>query len=130
IEISRGLYKHWVIYVGYGYVIHHQSVPSVISFSVAVYSSTGDTMNKENLENVAGNEEYQINNQLDNKHEPRPIEDILQEAESLVGRGFSYNVATSNCEHFATMLRYSNTELNYTDATYKCLKVTGLETVN
>lgn len=56
-------------------------------------------MKKEKLQDVAGNDKYRINNHLDDTYEPRPIEDILQEAERFVGKEFSYNVVKSNCEH-------------------------------
>ncbi len=65
-------------------------------------------MKRERLEDVAGDDRYHINNYLDKRYKPRPIDDILQDAESSVGREFPYNVATSNCEHFATLLRYGN----------------------
>ncbi len=96
-------------------------------------------MKKETLQQVAGNDKYCINNQLDDLYKPHPIEDILQEAERFVGKEFPYNVVTSNCEHFATLLRYgkpqsqqvqfsmtSHTELY---CTHKCLKITGLQTI-
>lgn len=97
-------------------------------------------MKRERLEDVAGDDRYHINNRLDKRNEPRPIDDILQDAESSVGREFPYNVATSNCEHFVMLLRYgkpqsqqvqlfgmtSHTELY---CTHKCLKITGLQTI-
>ncbi len=97
-------------------------------------------MTRERLEDVAGNDSYRINNYLDELYEPRPIDDILQHAESSVGMEFTYDVATSNCEHFVMLLRYgkpqskqvqlfgmtSHTELY---CTHKFLKITGLQTV-
>lgn len=97
------------------------------------------TVKKQKLQEVAGNDTYHINNHLDNLYEPRPIQDILRDANSFVGKEFSYNVVTSNCEHFATLLRYgkpqskqvqfgmtSHTELY---CTHKCLKITGLQNI-
>uniref|UniRef100_A0A673I951 LRAT domain-containing protein n=1 Tax=Sinocyclocheilus rhinocerous TaxID=307959 RepID=A0A673I951_9TELE len=99
IEISRKGYQHWTIYAGDGYVIH---------LVKDQHSDAGATVKKEKLEDVADNDEYRINNHLDDQYKPRPIEDILQEAENLVGREFPYNLLSSNCEHFVTLLRYGN----------------------
>uniref|UniRef100_A0A673I5P9 LRAT domain-containing protein n=1 Tax=Sinocyclocheilus rhinocerous TaxID=307959 RepID=A0A673I5P9_9TELE len=113
IEISRKGYQHWTIYAGDGYVIHlvkdrdHDCFYFSISFSIE-HSDAGATVKKEKLEDVADNDEYRINNHLDDQYKPRPIEDILQEAENLVGREFPYNLLSSNCEHFVTLLRYGN----------------------
>ncbi len=69
----------------------------------------------------------------------RPIEVILPEAENFVGVEFPYDLLSSNCEHFVTLLRYgwsqsqqvhfgmtSHTELY---CTHKCLKIIGLQTI-
>ncbi len=96
-------------------------------------------MTTETLKNVAGNDEYLINNHLDEIYDQRRSLNILFEARNLVGKECPYNVLTSNCEHFATLLRYGNpqskqvrfgmtshTELN---CTHKCLKSTELQTI-
>ncbi|RXN15574.1 HRAS-like suppressor 3 [Labeo rohita] len=64
------------------------------------------TVKKEKLEDVVGNNEYRINNLLDKQHQPRPIPDIIQNAESYVGKTLPYGLLTRNCEHFVTKLRY------------------------
>ncbi|RXN15575.1 collagen alpha-1(XIV) chain-like protein [Labeo rohita] len=48
------------------------------------------TVKKEKLEDVVGNNEYRINNLLDKQHQPRPIPDIIQNAESYVGKTLPY----------------------------------------
>uniref|UniRef100_A0A672K2S7 Retinoic acid receptor responder protein 3-like n=1 Tax=Sinocyclocheilus grahami TaxID=75366 RepID=A0A672K2S7_SINGR len=115
IEIDRRLYQHWhwAIYVGDGYVLHLVKICEFfVSFVWTSCAKPGKdgraTVKKEKLEDVANNDEYRINNRLDNQYEPRPIKDILQDAENLVGREFPYNVLSSNCEHFATLVRYGN----------------------
>ncbi|XP_050957444.1 phospholipase A and acyltransferase 3-like [Labeo rohita] len=97
IEISRDGYQHWAIYVGNGYVIH-----------LVKDSDTGakGTVKKEKLKDVVGKDKYQINNHLDKIYVPHPTEDILQKAISYVEEKFPYNMASSNCEHFVTLLRY------------------------
>uniref|UniRef100_A0A8C1LFZ7 LRAT domain-containing protein n=1 Tax=Cyprinus carpio TaxID=7962 RepID=A0A8C1LFZ7_CYPCA len=86
IEIFRDGYQHWAIYVGDGYVIHLVTACEVFCLFVI-------TLKKEKLQDVAGNDKYRINNHLDDTYEPRPIEDILQEAERF---------------HCATLVRYGN----------------------
>ncbi|RXN05242.1 collagen alpha-1(XIV) chain-like protein [Labeo rohita] len=51
------------------------------------------TVKKEKLEDVVGNNEYRINNLLDKQHQPRPIPDIIQNAESYVGKTLPYGLA-------------------------------------
>ncbi|ROL47133.1 HRAS-like suppressor 3, partial [Anabarilius grahami] len=89
IEIFRGTYQHWAIYVGEGYVIH--LAPPSEHAQAGAYSMI-------------------INNLLDEKYEPRPIRDVLRDAHSLLGKELTYNVFTMNCEHFVTELRYGKPE--------------------
>lgn len=66
---------------------------------------------KEELYEVVGNDEYCVNNLLDEEYEPRPIQDILREAQRLSKkRDLPYNIVTNNCEHFVTELRYGKPE--------------------
>uniref|UniRef100_A0A8C2BQU1 LRAT domain-containing protein n=1 Tax=Cyprinus carpio TaxID=7962 RepID=A0A8C2BQU1_CYPCA len=107
IEIFRGLYQHWAIYVGDGNVIHvvlpsentdagGSRVKSVLRNKAIV--------KKEKLQDVVSSDKYRINNVLDEKYQPLP--DILQKAENLVGETLPYDLLTRNCEHFVTQLRY------------------------
>ena len=65
---------------------------------------------KEGLWDVVGEDEWKINNLLDKKYEPRPAHVIIQEAESLLNQELPYSVFQSNCEHFATELRYGKAQ--------------------
>ncbi|KAF5896026.1 HRAS-like suppressor 3 [Clarias magur] len=65
---------------------------------------------REKLSDVAGNDKYTINNQLDTKYKPHPVDEILKEAESFVGMDLPYSVVSQNCEHFVTCLRYGKPE--------------------
>uniref|UniRef100_A0A8C1LI72 LRAT domain-containing protein n=1 Tax=Cyprinus carpio TaxID=7962 RepID=A0A8C1LI72_CYPCA len=117
IEIFRDGYQHWAIYVGDGYVIHLVTACEVFCLFVI-------TLKKEKLQDVAGNDKYRINNHLDDTYEPRPIEDILQEAERF---------------HCATLVRYGNPQSKQVQfsmtlhtelyCTHKCLKITEVQTV-
>uniref|UniRef100_A0A8C1N748 Retinoic acid receptor responder 3-like n=1 Tax=Cyprinus carpio TaxID=7962 RepID=A0A8C1N748_CYPCA len=109
IEIFRGTYQHWVIYVGEGYVIHlapPSEHPQAGAYSMMSVLSDKATVKKEELYEVVGNDEYCINNLLDEKYEPRPVQEILWDAHSVLGQERPYCVFRGNCEHFVTELRY------------------------
>ncbi|XP_050960327.1 phospholipase A and acyltransferase 1-like, partial [Labeo rohita] len=110
IEIFRDGYQHWAIYVGVGYVIHVVSDSEHADTGASKKSKKDGnvTVKKEKLQDVVGNDEYRINNHLDEKYNPLPIEEILQEAEHFVGREFPYDLLLRNCEHLATLLRYGS----------------------
>ncbi|XP_056625863.1 retinoic acid receptor responder 3-like isoform X1 [Triplophysa dalaica] len=113
IEIFRSGYQHWAIYVGNGFVVHlappteHANAGACSMISVTCDRAT---VKKEEIWNVVGSDKYSINNLLDENYEPRPIREILREAESLVGNKLPYCVFRGNCEHFVTELRYGKPE--------------------
>ncbi|KAK7141173.1 hypothetical protein R3I93_015357 [Phoxinus phoxinus] len=113
IEIFRGTYQHWAIYVGDGFVIH-LAPPSehaqAGAYSMMSVLDEKATVKKEQLCKVVGNDEYRINNLLDKEYEPRPIHAILRDAYGLLGRELPYSVFTWNCEHFVTELRYGKAQ--------------------
>ena len=65
---------------------------------------------KEELWDVVGTNQWQINNLLDKEYEPRPAHVIIREAESLLNQELPYCVFRSNCEHFVTDLRYGKAQ--------------------
>ncbi len=88
-----------------------------ISFSIAEHADAGVSrfksvchnkaiVKKEKLQDVVGSDEYRIHNVLYKEYQPLHISQILQNAESLVGKVLRYNLLTHNCEHFVTLLRY------------------------
>ncbi|VTJ50882.1 Hypothetical predicted protein [Marmota monax] len=129
IEIFRGGFEHWAIYVGKGYVVHLASpilIPStqdsrtshvnhmkgingdVAGSGVNSFTVLGDTaiVTKELLSVVAGGDAYRINNKNDEEYDPLPPQKIVQQAEKMVGKEVSYSVTSNNCEHFVNALRY------------------------
>ncbi|TSK28109.1 HRAS-like suppressor 3 [Bagarius yarrelli] len=113
IEIFRRTYRHWGIYVGDGFIIHlappcehaHAGANSMMS---VLYDKA--VVKKEQLWDVAGNDQYSVNNLLDEKYEPHPVNVILQEAHALLEMELPYCVLQRNCEHFVTELRYGKPE--------------------
>lgn len=78
---------------------------------------------KEQFWDVVGGDKYAINNLLDEKYDPRPIDDILQETHSLLGQELPYCVLRRNCEHFVTELRYGKPESRQVRAqTFLCFR--------
>ncbi|KAF6334082.1 hypothetical protein mRhiFer1_014084 [Rhinolophus ferrumequinum] len=103
IEIRRPVYKHWVIYVGDGLVVH---VTTTGSGSSGNHPCIMVEVKCERLQDVVGNDGYSVNNYLDNKYRPRPTNKIVNLAKKKIGETWRYNLLISNCEHFATEMRY------------------------
>uniref|UniRef100_A0A1B8Y5V6 LRAT domain-containing protein n=1 Tax=Xenopus tropicalis TaxID=8364 RepID=A0A1B8Y5V6_XENTR len=92
IEFVRlwGAYSHWGVYVGDGNLVHLQH-GKVLEQSVA---------------SVAKGSKYRVNNSYDKYYEPRRKDVIVAMAKQHVGQKMTYNLCKSNCEHFATLMRY------------------------
>ncbi|XP_033021506.1 phospholipase A and acyltransferase 2-like [Lacerta agilis] len=109
IEISRLGYQHWAIYVGDGYVVHLTSADGGIGNSLPIPLSANTKkalVKKEKLSEVAGKDNWKVNNEKDREYKVRPINEIISMANKYVGMEIDYNVIKMNCEHFAAKLRY------------------------
>ncbi|XP_047658552.1 phospholipase A and acyltransferase 3-like [Tachysurus fulvidraco] len=133
IEIYRLIYQHWGIYVGDGYIIH-LAAPSEDAHpgasSMMFVLSDKALVKKEELSFVVGDDEYKVNNLLDDEYEPRPVHAIVHEAYSLLGRELPYSVISSNCEHFVTDLRYGKAESRQVRKAVEVVAGVGLEVVD
>ncbi|KAF3815796.1 hypothetical protein GH733_016230 [Mirounga leonina] len=113
IQIFRIGYEHWAIYVGDGYLpmtmvvsLIPGEIPwvrSSITFSVL---SSRAVVKRELLRDVVGGCCYKVNNLLDNRYRPRPVNQIIYSAKQMVGQEMEYSLLHKNCEHFVTNLRY------------------------
>ncbi|XP_063045997.1 phospholipase A and acyltransferase 3-like [Engraulis encrasicolus] len=113
IEVSRGLYQHWAVYVGDGHVIHlapptEQASDNTFSLMMSVTCDKAK-VKKEELEKV-GTDDWVVNDTLDEKYDPLSPEEIIKKAESMLGQQLPYSVITENCEHFSKNLRYDKPE--------------------
>ncbi|XP_072289452.1 phospholipase A and acyltransferase 3-like [Eucyclogobius newberryi] len=113
IEIFRGSYQHWAIYIGNGFVVH--LVPPCESAGAGANSVMSVLAEKaivkeEELWDVVGTNKWSINNILDEKYTPRSTEVIIREARRKVGQEIPYCVFRGNCEHFVNELRYGQPE--------------------
>ncbi|XP_045704427.1 uncharacterized protein LOC123825151 [Phyllostomus hastatus] len=100
-------YEHWAIYVGDSYVVHLGS-PDQYSWPHSSNNSGHEVkavVKYEPLKDVANNDSYKVNNYLDRRFRPCPVDDIVKLAMQKIGEIRSYNVFKSNCEHFVTELR-------------------------
>ncbi|KAK5900355.1 hypothetical protein CgunFtcFv8_025318 [Champsocephalus gunnari] len=110
IEIVRGSFQHWAVYVGDGFIVHLTSDPEVAcSNSMSSVPNNKALVTKRELRDVVGTDEWKINNILDGKHEPHSKEDIVRDARAMVGEA-PYDIFFGNCEHFATFIRYGKPE--------------------
>ena len=63
-------------------------------------------MRQELLRDVLGRCRYRVNNHLDHKYKPRPVNVIICSAKKKIGEEMEYRLLGKNCEHFVTDLRY------------------------
>ncbi|CAB1457590.1 unnamed protein product [Pleuronectes platessa] len=110
IEIFRGSYQHWAVYIGGQMVVHLVPEGGQSSVSSANPSSSNGKLKREKLTDVVGNDRYQVSNLLDDLYDARDPSIIVKKAREMVGRELSYNVVTYNCEHFAIEMRYGVAE--------------------
>ncbi|XP_044022971.1 phospholipase A and acyltransferase 4-like [Siniperca chuatsi] len=112
IEIFRGTYEHWAVYIGGNEVVH--LIPSDDSGAfgnlLMLVDSRRAQVRRQKIWEVAGSNDFKINNFLDDEYQPRERHIIVREACRMVGEELPYSVATYNCEHFVTELRYGKPE--------------------
>ncbi|XP_041696497.1 phospholipase A and acyltransferase 4-like [Coregonus clupeaformis] len=121
IEINKGAYNHWALYIGNGEVIHLVTPdgPSKVAFCSVSSSSSSlsgkGTITIDTLKGVAAGNTYGVNNYLDDKYKPRTTEVIMEEVNKMRGRTIEYELLGHNCEHFVTFLRYGESESKQAD---------------
>uniref|UniRef100_A0A8C7XT02 LRAT domain-containing protein n=1 Tax=Oryzias sinensis TaxID=183150 RepID=A0A8C7XT02_9TELE len=107
IEILRGNFNSWAVYVGNGYVVHFGAPNSSLASRI---EGVDGIVKKEKLQYVAGEYSWKVNNTLDGKYRPIPPNEIVKKACSLVGASLKYHLTEFNSEHFATEMRYGKAE--------------------
>ncbi|KAG7219866.1 hypothetical protein INR49_018799 [Caranx melampygus] len=115
IEIDRGVYQHWAVYIGGNEVVHmippNQTGDTSGSLDLLMFmDSPSAQVRRQKLWEVVGHHSYKINNLLDDEYEPRESRIIVRDACRLVGQELPYSISSHNCEHFATELRYGRRE--------------------
>lgn len=84
--------------------------PGAGSSSIFSVLSNRAVVKRELLQNVVGRCRYKVNNILDDKYRPRPVNEIIYSAKQKVGQEMEYSLLRKNCEHFVTDLRYGEPE--------------------
>ncbi|XP_067877604.1 phospholipase A and acyltransferase 1-like [Heterodontus francisci] len=110
IEITRGNFQHWAMYVGDGYVIHLTTGSNAVSSFGSSSCTANGEVRRQLLSEVAGNDHYRINNNSDTKWKPLPVDQMIENATAKVGTQMEYKITTANCEHFVNELRYGKKE--------------------
>ncbi|KAH9496471.1 Phospholipase A and acyltransferase 3 [Bulinus truncatus] len=112
IEIKRGLFSHWALYIGDDEVIHLRGVGNAGNNSTSknLFSVSGAQFDKaevaiDKIWNVILNDEAYVNNSRDSTWTPRGEADIINEALKLLGP-IKYNIIFANCECFVNGCRY------------------------
>ncbi|XP_068436655.1 phospholipase A and acyltransferase 4-like [Clinocottus analis] len=113
IQIFRGTYQHWAIYIGGNEVIHlttpNDESNSFVNMLMLV-DSTKAQVRRQKIWEVVDGDRFKVNNLLDDKYEPRDRRAIVRKACRLENLELEYNIFTQNCEHFVTNLRYGKPE--------------------
>ncbi|XP_019116183.1 HRAS-like suppressor 3 [Larimichthys crocea] len=113
IQIFRGTYTHWAVYIGGDEVVHlipPCSDSDMFNNLLMLVDSPKATVRRQKIWDVVRSNRFRVNNLLDDEYEPRQRRVIVREACSLVGWEMPYCLATNNCEHFVTKLRYGKPE--------------------
>lgn len=115
VQFDRGEIKHWGIYDG-GYIIHVtgeadtsglSGTPDNIAECIAgLVGRVEAYVEKEKLRDVAKNDKFYKNNLLDSQYTPFSPAKIIKRARKKIGQKWVYYLLTSNCEHFASEMRY------------------------
>ncbi|XP_060939382.1 phospholipase A and acyltransferase 4-like [Limanda limanda] len=109
IEIFRGTYQHWAVYIGKDEVVHFTTEGGQSSGSFERPSSRAE-VKREKLSDVVGHHPFKVNNLLDEEYKARDPYVIVKEACEMVGRVLKYSLVSYNCEHFAIEMRYDKAE--------------------
>ena len=84
------------------------SISSIFSSISSIFSilSSRAVVKQERLQDVVGSYRYWVNNYLDHKYRPWPVNQIISSAKEKIGEETEYSVLGKNCEHFVTLRRY------------------------
>ncbi|VDI35978.1 Hypothetical predicted protein [Mytilus galloprovincialis] len=111
LEIDRGAYCHWAVYIGNQEVVHVAGIDGPVashpahSFSISGVNFNKAEVRKENVFKVVGNSKCTVNNSKDREHRCFTPKKIVERALGMIGP-LQYNLLWRNCEHFASWCRY------------------------
>ena len=115
VEFDRGDIRHWGVYDG-GYIIHVTGDANISSagcsdaaleeLAAGLVGMVNAFVKREKLKDVVKGCKFYKNNQLDEKYTPFSVEEIIERATKRIGDEWNYYLLSSNCEHFASEMRY------------------------
>ncbi|XP_046337443.2 phospholipase A and acyltransferase 3-like [Haliotis rufescens] len=114
VELKRGMYSHWALFIGNNEVIHLSGedddglgdVDRKHIFTISGVTFDKAIVRRDNFWDVVGDDMVYKNNSKDSKWKPLRPSQIVERALSKVGR-VGYNLIFSNCEHFVSWCRYN-----------------------
>ncbi|XP_034631527.1 phospholipase A and acyltransferase 3-like [Trachemys scripta elegans] len=115
IEIDRGFYKHWSVYVGNDYIVHITGLTGMPDWGFVSSSNSKAIVKKQPLKCVVGDCNYRVNNKYDGIRQVYPVTEIIDRADKEVGKTRTYHVFAKNCEHFANEIRYNEARSDQSD---------------
>ncbi|XP_053566196.1 phospholipase A and acyltransferase 1 isoform X1 [Bombina bombina] len=109
IEIFHPHSIHWTVYLGDGYILNVMPIEET--------QTSSDSSTKSNfcikavivmqlLKDVVESNTFIVNNIYDNEYRALPQEDIIQQAQLLIGEEVFYELLGNNYEHLMVSLRY------------------------
>ncbi|KAG4077650.1 hypothetical protein HA402_012961 [Bradysia odoriphaga] len=114
IEINRGLYSHWVMFVnkcksGMHWCFHAVATDDN-AWSGSMMSSEA-IIRKDRLEDIMeGNDSARINNKIDEAKRKecvhRPVNVVITNLERQKDKTVRYSLVELNCEHYVTIWKY------------------------
>ncbi|XP_057241357.1 phospholipase A and acyltransferase 1-like, partial [Malurus melanocephalus] len=112
-EIKWQGFQHWALYVGDGYVIHVTAAdgkgpPKSDTTGIIFTRKAKVKVRKNVLRELAGDDDWYVNNKHDWYCTPLPVEEIIERAESWIDKVMPYDELGSNFERFMTKLRYGD----------------------
>ena len=103
---------HWGIYDGTGKIIHvtgdenKESISLLGEVVAAVVGKVEAYVRRESLKTVVKGRKFYKNNMLDKTYKPLKGDLIIKETTKYIGKVWEYKLLSSNCEHFASEMRY------------------------
>lgn len=132
LEINRGLYNHWAVYIGGHEVVHltglnrrkNQNDTRGNFFTISGIKYDTAAVSRESFWNVVLGSRVRVNNETCRGCPVRSDRDIVATAlEFTKQTKAEYHVLRNNCEHFATYCRYQRAFSRQSEAAISALSI-------
>lgn len=132
LEINRGLYNHWAVYIGGHEVVHltglnkrrNQNDNRGNFFIISGIKYDTAAVRRESVWNVVRGSRVRVNNDTCRGCPVRQVGDIIMTALEYAEQGeIRYHILRNNCEHFATFCRYQIAFSRQSEAAISALSI-------